>query len=257
MVSPIEWIQVQVVESVGPPVTGVIRYALASDETTEAAGYGGLDQDRLRALRLARLAASGPLTVDDVIEASELTDPAALSAWIVERGEVFRPDAERLVRLADAGVSEEVIDMVIAVSHPRRFAVETGQRGEVSAEAADRERMARGNVGYSAWPIWGSGYGYGYRGYYSPYSALGYGYGGYYGNYGGYGYWGYRPTVIVVPSDGNTSGGRGRAVRGRGYSGGQPAGSGGSVRAPNTGATSGGAASSGAATKRKAKPRGR
>ncbi len=265
MVSPIEWVHVQVVESDGEHMTGLVRYELARDELTEAAGYGDLNTDRARALRLARLAASSPLTVDDVIEASNMTDPSALSAWIVERGEVFRPNADRLVELADAGVAPEVIDMVVAVSYPGRFAIDTGARGDYGADAAERTAVRdRGygpyGYGYGASAFWGR------RGFwgYSPYSAFGYspyyyGPGSFgYGGYGGYGYWGYQPRVFVV-QPGNSGSRGGRAVRGRGYTRGTPAssGTGGSVGSSRGSASSSPPASSrGTRTGRKAKRRG-
>ena len=262
MVSPIEWIHVQIIESDEEHLTGVIRYELAPEELTEAVGHSAMHADRARALRLARLAASSPLAVEDVIEASELADPAAVSAWIVERGEVFRPNAERLVRLADAGVPEPVIDMVVAVGYPERFAIQTAASGDYGAESLSVERMGmRDRYGYGPSGFWGR------RGFwgYSPYSLYGYdpfylGRGGFgYGSYGGYGYWGYQPTVVIVRPGGSASGSNGRAVRGRGYtrgSGGSD--SGGSVRRSGGGSSvSPPASSTGrSSTGRKAKRRG-
>jgi len=240
MVSPIEWIHVQIIESEEERLTGVIRYELALEELTEEVGHADLHADRARALRLSRLAASSPLDVEDVIEASELADPAAVSAWIVERGEVFRPSADRLVRLADAGVPEPIINMVVAVGHPERFAIQTAASGDYATETLGMDRMGmRDGYGYGASGFWGR------RGFwgYSPYSLYGYdsfylgrtGLG--YGSYGGYGYWGYRPTVVIVRPEGSSSGGSGRAVRGRGYTRGTGSDSGGSVGRSGGGST--------------------
>ncbi|MEZ4416194.1 MAG: hypothetical protein R3E10_10655 [Gemmatimonadota bacterium] len=260
LVSPSEWIHVQVVSGAEDRMTGVMRYEIASEAATEAAGHGALNAERQRALRLARIAASEPLTVEDVVAASATLDPEALSAWIVETGGGFDIDADGLVRLADAGVSEGVIDMVVATSYPEIFAIQTGGRGEMSAEQREIEQSRRGydRFGYRGYRGWFGWSPYGYW----DYSPYGYGYyGGGYGYYGGYGYWGYRPTVVVVDPT-PSSGSRGRVVRGRGYTRSSgSAGGGGQVSRPSgsgSGSAAGSSGSSGSSssTGRKAKPRG-
>jgi hypothetical protein len=148
--------------------------------------------------------------VDDVIEAVHAVDAEAVRAWVAEMADPFELDSRRLVRMADAGVPPSVIDVVIAVSYPDRFAL--SREGDV----ARIEREHDANNGYG-------GYGghipvymyptYGRYGYYDSY----YGYGG----YGGYG-WGYYgpPSVIVVePRDPEP---RAKVVKGRGYTRGNP-----------------------------------
>lgn len=263
MVSPFEWIHVQVVRDGDEPMTAVMRYELVDSETAAEAGYASLTGDRERAVRMARISASQPLDVNDLIAASGTVDPAALTAWIVESGNGFELDGDALVRLADAGIEEEVIDMVVATSYPERFAVATGPRGDRSAEALPNQGDRydrRGRRAYTAM----FGFGWGPFGYWSPLSyyrgLYGYGYGGYAG-YGGYGYWGYRPTVIVVQPQGPTS--HGRVIRGRGYSRGSSGSSGGGGDFRRSGGSGTGTAappSSGSGTRtdtqRKAKPRG-
>ncbi len=280
MVSPYEWLDVRTVDVAGESVPWVLRYQLAA---VEAAGLEGITAGRTMAQQSARIAASSALTIEDVVDSSSHMDAKAVEAWIVERGDRFALDASRLVAMADAGVPESVIDIVVAVSYPEHFLVD--RNGEGGADLAESEYATTGRYGGAGRARFGYGRYYdpsyydpfflspfyspyaGY-GYYSPY-RYGFGYGLGYGGFGfGYGTYGtYRPTIVVVGRRQPESGGRPRAVRGRGYTRGLGSGasSSGSVRA--RGGTSGGAAAapsrpgsswSGAkATGRRAKPRGR
>ena len=161
-------------------------------------------------------------------------------------------------------MSTKVIDVVVAVSFPGRFAF--GQSEAAPADGFEDPRVARtiyadrcsyyndpfyygsryGNRGYSR----GCGYGYGYGGY-------GYGYGG----YGGYGYGGYGgsyvPVVVNVDRAPRSTGGR--VVAGRGYRGPRSIGSTGSSGSGGSwvGSSGGSRGSSGGSSGgRKAKRRG-
>ena len=244
MVTPYEWINVQVFDADGEDAAGVMRYTRADDQVVEAAGIT-VDGDRALAVSRARMAVARELTVGDIIAASTVVHPKALEAWVVEQGDLMPVDADDLMRMAKANVPESVIDMAVATSHPTRFAIQQGQQVEGRSDRYDRRRRRLGffpgSFGYLGWTRHG-GYGYGYG--FSPYAysslyGYGYGYGGYgYGNY--YGSYGYRP-VIVVPN--NTRNNGGRAINGRGYSRGSNAG--GSVGRPATRRDTGSAVSSG------------
>jgi hypothetical protein len=257
MVSPYEWLDAQVLESDGGTIAGVLRYQLASEEAAEAAGYGDIAEDRTRAVRQARVAASRPPTVDDVIEAYSMIDPQVVQAWVAEQGEPFQVDADGLVQMADAGVPPEVIDMVVAVSFPERFAIERGIRGDLAANAIEPERRDRGYGVYGGLGFRRYGWAPFYSSFfYSPFSYSPYGAYGY-GRYG-YGYWGYQPRIVVV--DPTPSAPRGRAVRGRGYTRGGGSQSSGAITGRRSGdGTAGSAGASSGASKstgRKAKRRG-
>ena len=232
MISSDAWIDARVVTVGGEKVTWVTRYRLATQSQAEAVGLGEIAADRSMAVRSLRLAASGRYSVDDIIEAQAHVDPEAVEAWIVEHETPLEIDADRLVQLADAGVSEGVIDMMVARSYPERFAVSTGGGGG--------EQPWRGvGAGYYD-PIYGWGYPYYGRFGWSRYgySPFGFGYG--YPFYGGYGYgYGYGPVIIRTGRD--NSGGR--VINGRGYSSGSSrvgAGSFGSPRGAASVGTSGG-----------------
>lgn len=264
MVNPMEWLDIKAVD--GSP--WVLRYRLARASRVQEAGMENLVAPRASAVKAARIAASARLTEDDVIEGAARVDPAAIEALIVERGDPFAVNADMLVRLDEAGVPGSVIDLVVAVSYPDRFAVKAGpmpvEEYEAESDLGPRRMMYMGGAIYDPW-YWGFGYGYNPYGYgYSPYygyGSYGYGYGGY-----GYGYGGnyYRPAPVVVttrPSGGQMIRGQGatRGGSGSGSTGGQArprsgtAGSSGGTRSTGAPAVRSGGTSS---TGRTAKPRG-
>ncbi|MGD8322254.1 MAG: hypothetical protein PVJ02_17520 [Gemmatimonadota bacterium] len=257
-----EWIDVRVSGMGGQQMAWVQRYRVADDQSTEAAGFGDL-LDLSWTARDARMMAAQPLDVDDVIEASDQVPAEAVQALLAERRDKLQLDADALVRMADAGVADDVIDVAVAVSFPETFHVASAsdvQRSAVDQGTAGRRWGYRGTMGYfdPFYAPWGFRYGYyGYDPFYYGYG--GYGYGGYYG-YGG-SYWGYTPSVVVVEPTTRT---HGRVINGRGYSRGRSSagGGGGSYRsgAPRRSGSSSAAPSSsrsgGSSSTRTAKPRG-
>lgn len=224
-----EWVYIQGVTLAGAAgQTGVRveRYreltgnTLLPDEVSAV-----MPRDLVSTMR-ARAAALAPLAINDVVEASHKVDAPVIQAWLVERGRPFVVDAKKLVALADAGVPSPVIDLIVALSYPKAFAINGAARqGERLANRAaiDSTYDAYAYVpGCSSYymldPYYSCGsYGYGYG-----YSAYGYGY-----PYG-YGYWNSYPVIIVhnPPGGGGSNGGggsprsHGRVVNGQGYQGG-------------------------------------
>jgi hypothetical protein len=248
MVSPSEWIRVETVEVAGETAAVTRRYGEATAAATEGTGLEDATAGREMAVRSARRAAASRPSVEDLVEASEQVDPEAVRTWVAEQDRPLEVDAVKLARLADAGVPEEVIDVVVAVSFPERFALDRDARGRRTGGAGPAYRGRFGS------PYGGRGTFYRDPFFYG-YTPFGYGYGRY-----GWWYGSHRPTVVIVTPRGDDGGG-GRVVNGRGYTRGnssapQPA----DVRGAGTpsrgsvtpsGATSGGSGSTG----RKAKPR--
>ena len=272
MASPTEWLDIRTAGAPGRQVAWVQRYVPADPALAQAAGFEAATGVSHWSARVARMTASQPLDVDDVIEASALVSPEAVQALVAERADRFQLSSRQILRMADAGVAEQVIDVTVAVSYPEQFRF-SAAGPDVATSALDRGSLRRRWVGgpgmgwYDYDPFyapWGSRYGYYGYGYgYSPYA---YGWGGGYG-YGGWGYGG-TPTVIVVDRVGSGGNQGGRVVAGRGYSRGSSgsagsAGSSGGQRsapaaAPSSsgGSSSGAASSGGSSTGRTAKPRG-
>lgn len=199
-----EWVDVRSSQAAGDEATAWVQWYVRTDESqlNELGIQSGRATGPL-AVRGVASFAMAPITIDHVVDASENVDEKAVEAWIAEVGQEFAGlDTEDLLTLDGAGVSGDVIDVVVAVSFPERFAV--------SEEGSGREA---GYIGLR--PLWADPYYYGY----SRYGYSRYGYGGWYSPYGWSSYGGYYPyrTVVVnvAPVPRNTGG---RAIAGRGYS---------------------------------------
>ncbi|MEP6783892.1 MAG: hypothetical protein ABI983_09495 [Acidobacteriota bacterium] len=168
--------------------------------------------------------------VDDVIEASGKIPTEALQAALSEIHHGFALNKKALLALDDAGVRDQVIDLMVALTYPKRFVVEraagTGSSVGLSTGAGWFDPFLTG-MATTPYADCYAPYGYGYRSYYSmcgnsygyamygyPYSSYGYGY--------GYGYPGGGWVVVdPVPPIGSIppviSAGEGRLVNGHGY----------------------------------------
>jgi hypothetical protein len=267
-----EWLDVEGVSSGDNTGVRVSRYeALRYPDSLPGDVASALPDDP-RSGRSARAIASSAIAPADVMEATRHVDVAVVEAWLVEREQGFGLDAERVVALAEAGMPERIIDVMVALSYPKVFAIDRATRqgdfrGPDSsgvAYAYDRGRpgpiLYTDRYGYSS--CYSSWYGY------SPYGCSRYGYGYGYG-YGFGWYPGDRPVVIIVrPDGGQTVDPQGKAVKGRGYtrgnrnsgsgdvsgSRGSGRGSGSSAGSRDSGSSSSGG-SSGSSTGRTAKPR--
>ncbi len=253
-VSTYEWLDIEIVEVGERSVAWVRRYEVARSEDVEAAGLGDIIQGRALAVATARTAASAPISVDDIIEANARVGALAVQTWVVESKQTLRLDADKLVRMADAGVPPDVIDVMIALNNPGRFALgRVGERAEYAASErsysrAYGPRYAYGRSYYSSYldPFYYSRYGIGY----SPY-GYGYGYGGYgYSGYGYGGFSGYSPIIVIEPRRSNG----GRAVNGRGYTRSGRDGTGRTARSNGSSGGSSGAAASRAGSTRTSTP---
>ena len=259
MVEPTEWIEVRALAGEPMSPTWVKRYRLAPAERFAATGLVEAIRTAPVMLEAARVAAAGRVAIEDLVEAHAGTHPEAVRSWIVEQGDPLRLDAEALLRLADAGVAPEVIDVAVAVSFPDRFDV-----ARESTEARGRRGVSYGYGAYGAYGAYGPYRPFGpyyYDPFYYRYNSLyGYGY-GYYGT----GWMHTTPTVIVVSSGSASSGGQ--VVKGRGYRSGSV--TGGTARSSVRGSPAGAStssrgyqgsratsSSSSSGSKGKAKPRG-
>jgi hypothetical protein len=158
------------------------------------------------------------LSLDDVKEASGKVTPHAMEAALVETNASFPLSSQRLIELDEARVPEQVIDLMVALSYPKRFVVERTTRADVGPAPIIDDPFGLGwAFGY---PIWSDGFGL-YSPLYGPYSSFYYspysyrylqGYNPYYFN-GGSGF-------AVIDGGGSASpqpSGSGRVVDGLGY----------------------------------------
>ncbi len=223
-----EWLDVQGAALAGGQ-TGVrvrrYREAGALSQSALPEEIASVPRSGVRAVAAARAAAGASLATADVVEATRHLEAAVVEAWLAARGQGFAIDAKGLVTLADAGVPTRVIDLVVALSYPKVFAVNPASRqAEFLRRLPDSLRYGAGVAvaypnpyGYSPFD-WD--YSYNYDGYgpygWNPYAPYGYGFG-----YDGY--TGGAPVIIVVRAD-VTPRPHGRLVNGHGYSEGSSAG---------------------------------
>ena len=246
--SATSWADIRALNVEGESVAWVQEYQLASPGTLREYEIEDPVAGRGFMVRSARMAASALITIEDVLEASTVMDDKAVETWVVLQGDDLRVDAQDLLVLADAGVSEDLIDAVVVVSNPQEFMVEVGY--DVDQYQIDPYPVHyRGymSAGFYGGPAWGVGRYYGYSPYYGGY--------GYYDGFYRYGYWGARPGYVTVIPRRNAGGAVYRDGYRRGSSGAGESdrrrGSGPEVTNPGRASSDGG--SSG--TTRRAKPR--
>ena len=201
--SAFTWVDIQVVEIGTQQYIEVRRYKPApAAEQQERLDTNAALGVQLADVLQARREASIPLTLRDVIEASERTNRRVVETLLVETEPRLALDGEALVKLDDAGISGGVIDLLVALSHPDHFVVERRDRGGSWVD--------RGHGGFSGHhdPIW-------YNNFYPYYvTPLGY----YYWNrgYNPYLLGGLGTPFVAMPAS-NVDQPSGRVVRDRGY----------------------------------------
>jgi hypothetical protein len=226
------WIDAQATLIDGDHDVRLRRYQRTSDQFGSAAAPAG-----------------APMSVEDVIEASAKVFAPALEAALAEAGGRFSLDSRTLTQLADAGVSPNVIDIMIAQAFPDRFEIERPSTYPPSSAVG----ATASHAGMST-SSWSGGYGspmydpfYSSFYYYSPFAYPYYWGAGYYPyrysygypysyNYNGYYYYGYPGGSVYPPynpggdrparpGSPNSPGGDGIVVNGRGYTRVRPSGS--------------------------------
>jgi hypothetical protein len=224
--SQLKWLDVQSVGMNGERVPRVVDYGVAPSSRWPA-DYA-LSPARAVQVDGARRFAAAPMTLTDVKEASSQVDREALVAFLVERAEPFDLDAGQLESLASAGVPDQVIDVIVAVSFPDRFRID---RQALRMALAPPQSAPKA---YAVQRVYYDPFGWGYSPECYPGSAycnFSYGYGMYgygLGFYSPYGYqspywYGYsnQPCIIVMNPGGASqevatlSGGQ--VVNGSGY----------------------------------------
>jgi uncharacterized membrane protein YgcG len=176
MVSGGRWVDIHVLKIDGKRELVIRRYRPVSAEIARLPGA------LPTAMHAVRMDAAARLSVDNVVEALQVVDPAVVEAMLLESKSSFGIDSDLLLRLNDAGVPGEIIDLMVALSFPEYFAIEDGA-------VARQPEVYYG----SYWSPWYPYYGYGY----------------WYGHYYHHRY----PRGGVHPGEGHG----GKVISGRGY----------------------------------------
>jgi hypothetical protein len=183
LVSPEHWVDIQGMQIDRERSLAIRHYRLQGSELIELPGAAPSSR------QIARIRAAADLTIDDVMEALELVDSPVVEAMLLERRARFAIDGQVLLRLRDKQVSENVIDLMVALSFPEYFVIQ--------GKTITRRPQVRYATHYSPW-----------------YRHYGYGYGTWHGFWPGYypPYFPYPPVVVPPPS-----GNGGKVISGRGY----------------------------------------
>ena len=115
------WIDIQVVEAAGRDNARTRRYERVSVPASLADVLPS--ELMIRAARAAQQAADAPLAVKDIIEARGKVASAGIEAALFETKTQFALNSRALIALHDAGVTANVIDLMLAISYPSHFAV--------------------------------------------------------------------------------------------------------------------------------------
>lgn len=217
------WLSVQHVSGTGANTSvRVQRYRRAANQTLADGSRAPQPDAPLTARTTPEVTT---WSVDDIVEASAKLPVEAMQAVLTEVHQKFDLNKRTLVTLADGGVNEQVIDLMVALTYPERFVVErrggSAPSGIMTGSGFYDPFMpgAMGGMMDCYTPM-----GYGYRSYYSmcgAYMAPMFGYNNLYGSYGydyPYGYYGWVPVNTVpggTPVEPQQS--EGRAINGRGY----------------------------------------
>ncbi len=189
------WVELQSIGTGEGRAVLTRRFRAASDEVSRLR-LPALTEEEIRGAVEARFTvSSAPVTIEDVVEASSRLAPEVIEAWLLERGDRLPLDSKSLIRLSEASVPPNVIDLLVALSFPEEF---------------DVERQTPEGGG------WSGGMGWGYPGY-DPFFDSAFAYPYYFAPFGYY-YW-YAPwgPIYVAPPGGSLEPTAGRVVVGRGY----------------------------------------
>ena len=234
-----DWLQIQGSTVGANSGSRVVRYhpsnvRLASDAVlADSAVVRVVDAPEVGfAVRSMRSAAGGTVAnLDALLDVAKHVDPAVSQAWLTETSQRLRLNAKQLTQLADGGLPAPMIDLLVAMSYPERFALQAnnGQRADdrtyAGAVASSRRMRDDWDCGYGDRMLMYGYYGNScYPGFYGSSIYGGYGFGNRYGyrgspyDYNQY-YYGQQPIIIVTRDPNGDAVGpeRGRAVKGRGY----------------------------------------
>jgi len=194
------WVEIQALgmEEDGAPILSVRSFHPASPASLERHGIDALPALERRGLQQQlRQQAARPLNDAAIIEANQRAGGAVAAALVAEMGHPFALSTNRLRALRQAGVSAEVVDVMVAVTWPRQFEIRADGRVGQAPPPAPVSTQRPSGYGYGS-PSYRVRYGYGYGLFWNPYLGYSYGAPGY-----GYGYssypWYSGPAYIVVP----------------------------------------------------------
>jgi uncharacterized membrane protein YgcG len=188
------WVDIQMIDIDGRKNIRIRRYERAAARPSQT-----------RSGSLAPFSGESSWTVEDVTEASAKLAPETVQAALVELGSGFNLTGRQLLDMEKAGVTDSIVDLMVALSYPKRFVIDR----PVGTASGGSGYGYGGFDGYDAmWPFYlDSMY---WSSYYSPFTYR------YWGSYDPY-YFPGSGYVTIEPSTAPVASGEGRVVDGRGY----------------------------------------
>ncbi|MGD9906357.1 MAG: hypothetical protein AB7U83_23030 [Vicinamibacterales bacterium] len=207
------WVDVQTVRQGADTSVRVLRYRPARVPR---------GQDTLPVAPPAFAPADHRWTVADVLELSASLPPDGVQAAIGEGATAFDLNKRTLTALADAGVAERVIDLMVGLTYPSRFVIQPGGSAGGAGGGGALDPFFAPILGPASLYGCYSPYGWATAGYFSYCGSMspflmGYGPAYYYGYY--HSSW-FITNGAIPPAEGGgpaTRSGEGRVVNGRGY----------------------------------------
>jgi hypothetical protein len=199
-----DWVDIQLLQSGEEKAVATRRYRNADDNSVS------LGRVNANSALFTRLSTGTNFSIDEIIELSSKVEPEILEAALLEMRKPFPINKKELIRLADAKVPSQIVDLMVALSFPDRFTVERSTISPVQSPQPQQSYPyppSYNDYWYSGYPLfpwyWGASI-------YSPYNYWYSGWDVWAGWY--YPYWGY-PVYI----DGDYETDSGRLVAGSGY----------------------------------------
>ena len=204
MTSASKWVDIQIVDTGTRAQIEVRRYTpVPPTERDALLGSTFVLPLDASEVRQARRESAVPLTLADVMEASQKTPPRVVETLLVETEPQLALDSAALIALDEMGINSGVIDLLVALSYPERFVVERRDRGGSWSSGG------LGGFGGGFYdPVW---YGDLYPYYITPFGNRGWGSG-----YNPYLFGGAASPFVIV-GGGEVEDSSGRAVSARGY----------------------------------------
>lgn len=198
MVSARAWVSIQAIAVDNEAAVRTVRYELVESSANVPESFLSVLRANGLARETARQAANTPLQLGDVSEAARQVHGRAVEALLFERKQTFDLNGKQLLALSNAGVPAYLIDAIVAVSNPQKFAIRDTRPVQLQGDApAKRRGFANDDYCDEFWySRYCSSLRYGsLRGYYG-YSPFGY--------YDPYEHYGYRtPHVVVIVNPGS------------------------------------------------------
>jgi hypothetical protein len=176
----------------GAFATSSLKMILESDQMVDILAIKAAGQKRLAVRRLAfdrdlvspggprltvtaaaaRMAVSGPWSINRILELSKTVDTAILEAALIEKNVQLKLTSKSLKQLKDTGISTEVIDLLVALAFPDQFDIR--RNGQVSLRPVSVSSSGSGGSAAVYYPPSLGYYPGAFYNCYSPYSYYGY-----------------------------------------------------------------------------------